>query len=78
MEVLGPGDIVDPWTPHALRSIAGEVRWCVHAEAVVAILDVRFAIAARRWPSLGVVARQKVCQRADRLAADCAICNSLG
>ena len=70
-EFLGPGDIVDPW--HARdESLPCEIRWRVDEPVVLAGLDGRFAVAARRWPSLAVVVQERLCARADRLAAQAA------
>jgi CRP-like cAMP-binding protein len=67
-QLLGPGDIVDPW----LKSdelLPCRVSWRAHTPAVLALLDGRFGQAARRWPSLSAVVARRLCERADRLAA---------
>jgi CRP/FNR family transcriptional regulator, cyclic AMP receptor protein len=65
-QLIGPGDVVDPW------SAAG--RWSVLREPVtLAILDARFGEAVRRWPALAAVVQRKLCERADRLTAHAAI-----
>jgi CRP-like cAMP-binding protein len=67
-QLLGPGDIVDPW----LKSdelLPCRVSWRAHTPAVLGLLDGRFGQAARRWPSLSAVVTRRLCERADRLAA---------
>lgn len=70
-QFIGPGDIVDPWGAQD-DMLPCEVRWEAYEPVVLAVLDGRFAVAARRWPSLLVVVQRKLCQRADRLAAQSA------
>jgi CRP-like cAMP-binding protein len=70
-QILGPGDVCDPWGAQD-ENLPCDVRWRVYERVVLAGLDARFTIAARRWPSLGVVVQRKLCQRADRLAAQSA------
>jgi CRP/FNR family transcriptional regulator, cyclic AMP receptor protein len=70
-QFLGPGDIVDPWGAQD-DMLPCRLRWEAHGDVVLGVLDGRFALAARRWPSLLVVVQRKLCQRADRLAAQSA------
>jgi CRP-like cAMP-binding protein len=68
---IGPGDVVDPWGAQD-DMLPCAIRWRACEPTVLAALDARFAIATRRWPSLAVVVVRKLCQRADRLAAQAA------
>jgi len=70
-QFLGPGDIVDPWGAQD-DMLPCRVRWEAHRDVVLGVLDGRFALAARRWPSLLAVVQRKLCERADRLAAQSA------
>ena len=72
VQILGPGDVIDPWTA-ADAALPCTVRWSVPGEvARLGVLDARFALAARHWPSLAAVVHRKLCDRADRLAAHAA------
>ena len=71
-QIVGPGDVVDPWAP-AGDGLPCAVRWSAHGGQVsLAVLDARFAVAARRWPSLATVVQRKLAERADRLAGHAA------
>ena len=60
LELFGPGDVI----------LRGEdATWDVLEEATLVVLDDRFVLAARRWPSLWQVVTGRVSQRGDRLAA---------
>lgn len=50
-DLLGRGDIARPWEPEA-TAIPCQTRWTCVETTSVAILDVRFLAAARRWPRL--------------------------
>jgi hypothetical protein len=71
-QLLGPGDIFDPWTPSDGVLPCG-VRWRVHEPVTLAILDRRFAVAALRWPSLSVRVQSRLNARANQLSALAAI-----
>lgn len=73
-QLLGPGDIVDPWVAMREDRPSRAVRWRVHDPVTVAVLDERFAAAACRWPSLSAGVRRRMTAMADRLAAHMAIC----
>ena len=73
-QLLGPGDVLDPWV-HGREDLPSRaVKWRVHEPASVAVLDERFAFAACRWPSLSAAVRTRMVGMADRLAAHLAIC----
>src|SRR4051794_29767775 len=58
-EVLGPGDIVRPWRVTE-AAVPCTTRWAVPAGAVAAVLDARLPMAARRWPQLPHVVRERL------------------
>jgi CRP-like cAMP-binding protein len=67
-QLLGPGDIVNPWLSSE-ELLPCRVSWRAHTPTVLALLDGRFAQAARRWPSLSAVVTRRLCERVDRLAS---------
>lgn len=68
LELFGAGDVVNG--EDFSRSPAGEtMSWTVHQPTTVAVLDARFAAAARRWPDLWQVIARRYASRADRLAS---------
>ena len=67
-QLLGPGDIVDPWLTGD-ELLPCRISWRAHTSAVLALLDARFAQAARRWPALSAAVTRRLCERVDRLAA---------
>lgn len=72
-QLLGPGDILQPWsTGHEMLPCG--VSWTIDTGASVAVLDGRFATAARRWPCLTTVVQERLGALGDRLATHLAIC----
>jgi CRP-like cAMP-binding protein len=71
-QLLGPGDVCDPWA-RAEELVPCAVRWRAHEPTRLAVLDGRFAIAARRWPSLAIAIQRRLQERADRLAGQTAL-----
>ena len=71
-EFLGPGDVVDPWGVPG-DNLPCEVRWHAYEPVTLAGLDARFALAARRWPTLALILQRKLGERADRLAGQAAV-----
>jgi CRP/FNR family transcriptional regulator, cyclic AMP receptor protein len=73
-ELLGPGDIVRPWsvqaTPVLLQLV---IRWDALTETRVAILDRRFGAQLARWPEVNAALIDRVNDRAMRLAITQAI-----
>jgi CRP/FNR family cyclic AMP-dependent transcriptional regulator len=51
-ELLGPGDILDPWERDHTEPFTADARWEVLEPARLAVLDRRFAAVAGRWPEL--------------------------
>jgi CRP/FNR family cyclic AMP-dependent transcriptional regulator len=73
-QLLGPGDVFDPWTRPRDELLPRAVRWSVFAPATIVLLDGRFATAAQRWPALSRTALTRLCALGDRLAVHLAIC----
>jgi CRP/FNR family cyclic AMP-dependent transcriptional regulator len=71
-ELLGPGDIVRPWRVSE-SAVPCTTRWAVPAGAVAAVLDGRFLMAARRWPELAAVVRERLADQLDAAATRAAI-----
>ena len=73
-ELLGAGDVVVPRdADQVVPFVPSEMGWRVLEPARIAWLDAPFAVAARRWPHLGVALLQRAQRRADRLAVTQAI-----
>ncbi len=73
-QLLGPGDVVDPWIAAREGRPSQTVHWTVHEPIRAAVLDERFSRAACRWPCLSAAVLDRVSAMADRLAAQLAIC----
>jgi CRP/FNR family transcriptional regulator, cyclic AMP receptor protein len=73
-ELLGPGDLIRPWDhDHGFEPAPVETAWYVHEPARVAVLDARFAVAMRRFPTLGAQIAVKGVRRARNMAFQLAI-----
>jgi CRP/FNR family transcriptional regulator, cyclic AMP receptor protein len=73
-ELLGPGDILRPWTIHDDdRLLRHGVRWNALTACRVAVLDRRFAAQLGEWPEVNAALGQRLSERAQRLAATQAI-----
>jgi CRP/FNR family cyclic AMP-dependent transcriptional regulator len=73
-ELLGPGDVVRPWSlagSPALLQLA--VRWIALTASHVAVLDRRFGAALGRWPEVNAALIDRLSERAQRLAVSQAI-----
>lgn len=63
-EILGPGDLLRPWDDDSLiASVPATTTWHVLDAGTVALLDGRFATAARPWPSIARALLRGVVQR---------------
>src|SRR3954447_9282200 len=71
-QVFGPGDVLRPSACDD-SSLAEAVEWTVMEEAVIAILDDTFLLAARRWPRLGNAINDRLFAQVDRMAVHLAI-----
>src|SRR4051812_31740590 len=74
VEVLGPGDVGQPWVVGAERaSIPEEASWRVLKEAEIAILDRRFAALTARWPVVTRALMERLVLRSRRLLFQLAV-----
>jgi CRP/FNR family cyclic AMP-dependent transcriptional regulator len=71
-EVLGAGDVICP-VQRRVSVVPHDVRWHVAVPAVLACLDERFAMAARRWASLSAVIQGRLTVQGERQAVQLAI-----
>jgi CRP/FNR family transcriptional regulator, cyclic AMP receptor protein len=73
-ELLGPGDVVRPWSlqasPGLLRST---IRWTALTDVRVGVLDRWFAGRLARWPEVNVALLDRLNERTHRLATTQAI-----
>lgn len=68
-ELLGPGDLIRPWsTERAPELLVPQRRWQVLAAARLAVLDRSFAAALVRFPEVNAMLLDRVCARAERVA----------
>ena len=68
-ELLGPGDLIRPWSPGPAQPLLGRhVRWQVLAEARLAVLNRAFGIAVLRYPEINSMLLDRINRRAERLA----------
>jgi CRP/FNR family transcriptional regulator, cyclic AMP receptor protein len=73
-ELLGPGDVLRPWTLHdAEPLLLLEVRWNALTESRVAVLDRRFGSRLTQFPEVNSVLIDRLNDRAQRLATTQAI-----
>jgi len=71
-ELLGPGDVLHPWSS-SNPVVPTTSRWASGSSAMVAVLDGRFVAAARRWPQLFVVVHERLAEQLERGALRAAI-----
>ena len=67
-ELLGPGDVVRPWSLQDPPAAAATIRWTALTDVNVALLDRRFAGLLARWPEVNVAIMDRIDERAHRLA----------
>jgi len=73
-ELLGPGDLIRPWSPtRAAPQLGQHVRWQVLAEARLAVLGRAFGVALSRYPEVNSMLLDRLDGRAERLATTKAI-----
>jgi CRP/FNR family cyclic AMP-dependent transcriptional regulator len=73
-ELLGPGDVLRPWTIHGSNPLLQlVVRWNALTESRVAVLDRAFAVRLGHWPEVNSVLIDRLNDRAHRLATNQAI-----
>lgn len=77
-ELLGPGDVLRPWTYQrelGVASIPAEAQWRVAEPTRMAVLDRRFAIATARWPEIQAALLDRAVARARRVAFHVSLCS---
>lgn len=67
-QLLGPGDVIDPWMDGDGLSGGAERRHRVATQALMAVLDDRFAAHAVRWPQLLPAVMERMLQQAEQLS----------
>jgi hypothetical protein len=72
-ELLGPGDLLRPWSSDAAPLADVTVRWNALTDVSVALLDRNFATRAAPYPGVGGLLLARVEARAQRLATARAI-----
>jgi CRP/FNR family transcriptional regulator, cyclic AMP receptor protein len=75
LELLGPGDLLRPWTHEAepLASASPRVSWQALTPTKLAVLDRRFALRMAGWPEILGVLLDRAVQRSRTLAVQSAI-----
>jgi hypothetical protein len=72
-ELLGPGDVLRPWTREVQPLLQRRVRWYVLSDSRVALLDRDLARELGAWPEVNAMLVERLSQRAERLATAQAI-----
>ena len=72
-ELLGPGDVLQPWTRENQPLLRRTIRWHVLAECRVALLDRQFSWQLCGWPEVNAALMGRMGERAERLATAQAI-----
>jgi hypothetical protein len=72
-ELLGPGDVLQPWTREHQPLLRQTVRWHVLAESRIALLDRQFSWQLGGWPEVNAALMGRMGERAERLATAQAI-----
>lgn len=72
-ELLGPGDVLQPWTRENQPLLRRTIRWHVLAESRVALLDRQFSWQLGSWPEVNAALMGRMGERAERLATAQAI-----
>jgi CRP/FNR family transcriptional regulator, cyclic AMP receptor protein len=73
-ELLGAGDLLRPWDQdHGFDPMPASASWTVHEPSRVAVLDARFAVAVRRFPSLAARISAKAIRRSRSLTFQLAV-----
>jgi CRP/FNR family cyclic AMP-dependent transcriptional regulator len=75
-ELLGPGDVVQPWLrvgPDA--SVGSDVNWQVAQPVALAVLDRDFSRRVARWPEITAAVARRVMLRVHWLAFHLALCH---
>jgi CRP/FNR family transcriptional regulator, cyclic AMP receptor protein len=74
-ELLGPGDLIQPWLRIGQEeSVASEIGWDVAEPVTLALLDREFCARAARWPEVLAAIARRIMQRTHWLAFHLAVC----
>jgi len=74
-ELLGPGDLIQPWLRIGQeQSVTTEIDWDVVEAASVAVLDRHFCERVARWPEIQAAIARRLMQRTHWLAFHLAVC----
>lgn len=75
-ELLGPGDVTQPWLRTGPDSSIGtEVNWQVAQPLSMALLDRGFTVRAARWPELSAAVARRLMLRVHWLSFHLAVCH---
>lgn len=75
-ELLGPGDMTQPWLQIGPDSSVGtEVNWLVAQPLQVAVLDRGFVARVARWPEISAAVARRVMTRVHWLSFHLAVCH---
>ena len=72
-ELLGPGDLLQPWMRETQPLLGRTARWFVLAECRLALLDRQFSWQLGSWPEVNAALMGRLGERAERLATAQAI-----
>lgn len=72
-ELLGPGDLLQPWTRESQPLLGRTARWYVLAECRIALLDRQVSWQLGGWPEINAALMGRLSERAERLATAQAI-----
>jgi CRP/FNR family transcriptional regulator, cyclic AMP receptor protein len=68
-ELLGAGDLIRPWDQDGgFEGLPVTAAWTIHEPTRIAVLDARFAVAVRRFPSLSAQVTAKAVRRSRALS----------
>jgi CRP/FNR family cyclic AMP-dependent transcriptional regulator len=78
-ELLGGGDLLEPWVPQPpYETLAVEPDWEVLERSRLAVLDVRFAAMVARWPGVAAALIERAIERTRSLAFQLAASHIIG
>ena len=72
-ELLGPGDLLQPWLRESQPLLGRTARWSVLTESRVALLDRQFSWQLGGWPEINAALIARATERAERIATTQAI-----
>lgn len=73
VELLGPGELLRPWTTTGEQTVPSQSTWTVIESGAVALLDRDFHRSAARWPEITSALLDRALQRSRSLALRLAI-----